>query len=166
MQDLQFRLTPYHSYMACLANKYAIVFKHYRCFNYRPQFHNQQSPHPVINSRRTVRRRHYQPRIKSQRNLACRLWESNPQPSEQLRPMTIKTSAFANSAIVVYSVWSIRCIVVVTFTLTYQVRNVFIRSAGFTAPRGYCCCPIPLVEDGRNKCTAKAHNVYSSLLIY
>ena len=32
------------------------------------------------------------------RKLSGRQWETNPQPSEQLRPMTIKTSAFSETA--------------------------------------------------------------------
>ena len=50
----------------CLSNSYAIVFRHSRLFNYRSQFQERQKPHPLI-SRRAVRRRHYRPRIKSQK---------------------------------------------------------------------------------------------------
>ena len=43
------------------------------------------------------------------RKLPGRQWESNPQPSEQLRPMTIKTSAStetATTAVVAgYNIW-------------------------------------------------------------
>ena len=82
----------------CLSNSYAIVFSYNRRFNYRPEFQEQQSPHPLI-SCRAVRRRHYRSKIKSRWKLPGRQWESNPQPSEQLRPMTIKTSASAETAI-------------------------------------------------------------------
>ena len=51
----------------CLSNSYAIVFRHKRRFNYQPQFQNRQKPQPLI-SRRAVRRRHYRPIIKYQRN--------------------------------------------------------------------------------------------------
>ena len=44
---------------------------------------------PLI-SCRVVRRRHYRPWIKSRFKLPGRQWESNPQSSEQLWPMTIK----------------------------------------------------------------------------
>ena len=37
------------------------------------------------------------------RKLPGRQWESNPQPSEQLRPMTIKTSASTEAATTAYS---------------------------------------------------------------
>ena len=36
------------------------------------------------------------------RKLPGRQWESNPQPSEQLRPMTIKTSASTETATTAY----------------------------------------------------------------
>ena len=36
------------------------------------------------------------------RKLPRRQWESNPQPSEQLRPMTIKTSVSAETATTAY----------------------------------------------------------------
>ena len=48
----------------CLFNSYAIVFRHNRRFNYRPQFQDRQKPHPLI-SRRAVRRRHCREIIKS-----------------------------------------------------------------------------------------------------
>ena len=38
------------------------------------------------------------------RKLSSRQWESNPQPSEQLRPMTIKTSASTETATTAYNV--------------------------------------------------------------
>ena len=44
---------------------------------------------------------HYRPRIKSQKT-AGRQWESNPQPSEQLQPMTIKTSTSVETATTAY----------------------------------------------------------------
>ena len=50
----------------CLSNSYAIVFKHTRRFDYRPQFQDRQKPHPLI-LRRAVRIRDYGPRIKSQK---------------------------------------------------------------------------------------------------
>ena len=37
------------------------------------------------------------------RKLLGRQWESNPQPSEQLRPMTIKTSASTETATTAYT---------------------------------------------------------------
>ena len=36
------------------------------------------------------------------KNLPGRLWESNPQTSEQLRPMTIKISAFTETVTAAY----------------------------------------------------------------
>ena len=41
------------------------------------------------------------------RKLPGRQWESNPQPSEQLRPMTIKTSASTETATAAYIKWYI-----------------------------------------------------------
>ena len=38
------------------------------------------------------------------RKLSSREWESNPQPFEQLRPITIKTSASTETATAVYKV--------------------------------------------------------------
>ena len=83
------------SCMACaiVSKSYAIVFRNNRRFNYRPQFQSRQSPHHIFH----VRRRHYRPRIKSWK-LPGRQWESNPQPSEQLRLMMIKTSASTETA--------------------------------------------------------------------
>ena len=74
-----------------------IVFRQYRRFNYRPQFQDWQSPHLLI-SRRAVRRRNYRQIIKSRWKLPGRQWESNSQPSEQLRSMMIKTNALTDSA--------------------------------------------------------------------
>ena len=50
----------------CLSNSCAVVLRHNRRFDYRPQFQDRQKPHPLI-SRRAVRRRHYRSRIKSQK---------------------------------------------------------------------------------------------------
>ena len=52
----------------CLSNSYAIVIRHSRRFNNHAaiQFRDRQKPHP-LNSRRAVRRRHYRPRMKSQK---------------------------------------------------------------------------------------------------
>ena len=40
------------------------------------------------------------------RKLPGRQWESNPQPYEQLRPMTIKTSASTETATTAYIEWA------------------------------------------------------------
>ena len=85
----------------CLSNSCAIVFRHYRRFDYQTQIQDRQKPHPVI-SRRAVRRRHYRPRIKSQKTARSVVRELNPQPSEQLRPITIKTSASTETATAAY----------------------------------------------------------------
>ena len=50
----------------CLSNSCAIVFRHNRRFDYRPQFQDREKPHPFI-PRHAVRRPHYRPRIKSQK---------------------------------------------------------------------------------------------------
>ena len=57
----------------CLSNSCAIVFRHNQRFDYRPQSQDRQKLHPLI-SRRSVRRRHYRLRIKSQKTarLVCR----------------------------------------------------------------------------------------------
>ena len=56
------------------------------------------SSRPTEAARHAVRGQHYRPRIKYPRSLPGRQWESNPLPSEQLPPTTIKTSATTETA--------------------------------------------------------------------
>ena len=88
--------------VCCLSNSYNIVCRHNRRFNYRSQFQDLQKPHHHISHHAVaVWRRHYRPRIKSQKT--SRLVEGvNPQPSEQLQSMTIKISASTEMATVAY----------------------------------------------------------------
>ena len=55
-----------------------------------PLFHVAQYGNDIINRELKLRK------------LPGRQWESNPQPSEQLRPMTIKTSASTETATTAY----------------------------------------------------------------
>ena len=66
------------------------------------QFQEWQKPHPLI-SCCAVQTRYYRLRIKSRWKLPGRQWELNPQPSEQLRPMTIKTSSSTEMAMVAFT---------------------------------------------------------------
>ena len=57
------------------------------------------------------------------RKLPGRQWESNPQPSEQLRPMTIKTSTSTETATTAY-IKIMRTQQSESFTLKLKVRNI------------------------------------------
>ena len=84
----------------CLSNRYAIFFKHNRRFDYQPQFQDRQKPHPLFHVAQ------YGDDIIGRelnlRKLPGRQWESNPQPSEQLQPITIKTSASTETVTAAY----------------------------------------------------------------
>ena len=72
----------------CLSNSCAIVFRHNRRFDYRPQFQDRQKPHPLFHVAQ-----YGDDIIGRELNLKKplgRQWESNPQLSEQLRSITIK----------------------------------------------------------------------------
>ena len=72
----------------CVSNSCAIVFRHNRRFNYRPQFQDRQKPHHLISLFHVVQ--HGDDIIDRElhlRNLLGRQWESNQQPSEQPRPI-------------------------------------------------------------------------------
>ena len=82
----------------CLSNSCAVVFKHNRRFNYRPQFQDRQKPlfHLAQYGDDIIGREF------NLRKLPGRQWESCPQPYEQLRLITIKTNASTESATAAY----------------------------------------------------------------
>ena len=86
----------------CLSNSCAIVFRHKRRFDYRPQFQDRQKLYPLFHvalcGDDIIRRE------LNLRKPLGRQWESNPQPSEQLRPITIKTSASTETTTAAYKI--------------------------------------------------------------
>ena len=70
----------------CLSNSCAIVLRHNRRFDYRPQFQDRQKPHPLI-SRRAVWWQHYRPIIKYQKTARSVVG---------VEPITFRTAATDN----------------------------------------------------------------------
>ena len=65
------------------------------------------------------------------RKLPGRQWESNPQPSEQLRPTTIKTSASTETATtdIFQRMTTLRNLYLLTLTYYFKEKNVKLYSA-------------------------------------
>ena len=122
----------------CLSNSCAIVFRHNPRFDYRPQFQDRQKPHPLI-SRRAVRRRHYRPRMKSQKTVRSVVGVEPttfrtaatdndnrlaPLPKRPPRPNKSPPSSSTCDTRYCYSVENTESLLLIQTLLLYLIKNV------------------------------------------